>query len=1323
MRLRGGVENVNISYQGFDPGNFGSMTTASDGTASASLDAGDYNWSATFPSGYEILIPFATFGTKTIVDGQQVDIILLLIQSDPPPGGGGGLNPGPHELINFAWSWDVLPTPSFSGVGTQTNDEQDSASLSVTATDPNGLSLTYAAINLPPGLTINSATGLITGTIDYAAAGRPAHEFSVSVLAVNSAGQSDSTSFDWLVENVNRPPVVTPVPAQTTQAGASVDLLLGSTDPDDDRVYLSLDGLPNGLEYDSETGRITGTVRSDEEGGARTVTIQATDLIDEATQTISWTINANPHPTIQTISPQIATEGDTVSLQVSASDTSEAPLVFSANDLPDGLSIDAQTGLITGTIALDAAGAGPYLVNVFADNGMATDLTSFEWTVNPFVTMAVLPDPTNMEGDSISLQVIGSSPNGPLTFDAIDLPDGLEINPATGLISGNMATTTSRHSPYLIRVTATDGTYSTFREAEWTVGRLTNAAPALPVPPSTTATAGEYLMLDLGATDADEDDIDYAATGLPAGLLIDETTGLITGTPADSEIPTGSFEVTVTADDGHGGEATRAFSLAVADGSFSVQPVPLEPPMPVPSVVAGREDWIEVATLVDTVPGRSPASYVATIDWGDGTSEDGGYFEIDEFDSDILHIFGRHIYERSGDYEVNVEVVNPAGSIQSTATPTVLEVVPEPVVFLSGDLTIQAPVGESFTRTVAVFDTANPFLTTDDITASISWGNGQTTVGTVVEVDDGFVILASNSFSLSSSYSVSVTVIADGVAAYCGAQVRVGHTYAARVSHLTAGSFTTTEPVSSLTATIEWETGVSSLGQIVPGGGGYQVLGDYTYLDDTAYNGSVTVRLPDDTIVAYGLFWVQAVDSPISLFAREATPLLGSAPETMAYFADDNPLTSATEYGAQYQELSGGFSSLTVEQVVPGLYRVQGVPPTPPAQDPRPAIDILKDNALVQAKPEPKGKDEEKPAPYILSRELRTIFKKMDLNNNGKLTLDEIKTATNDPEIKGKAAAALVVLYGNFEKLGLLLTSGKWSSVTLKDLDTYDKLLSKGGGWAEKLDKMEDRVTEVHARFRLVQRGKWELNHVPKNGYKADLITQGDAGDCAFVATMISLVMQRNRPTGKLKIPNIYIRSGPQGFEGYGVEFGNGVSVNVPPPTDAQLGMYGKAGEEGLWFAIIERAYVRHFTAESIWWFHKDWSDEYASVDLPRFFLGPAGVSPTDTIPLLTGGHGVTTLNVKKTNASAGATVDKLKAALKRGAVVVGGTSSYDKDDQRPTPGHAYAIYRKEDDTLWAINPHRNPNNPTFGNAFPLDTDLIKENFAAFFIEEVPAKK
>ncbi|QMU69509.1 discoidin domain-containing protein [Streptacidiphilus sp. P02-A3a] len=95
-----------------------------------------------------------------------------------PTGGGGGTS----------------NTVSVTGPGSQTSTVGTAASLQVQASDSAaGQSLTYSASGLPAGLSINSATGLISGT--PTAAGTSA----VTVTATDSTGATGSTSFSWTV--------------------------------------------------------------------------------------------------------------------------------------------------------------------------------------------------------------------------------------------------------------------------------------------------------------------------------------------------------------------------------------------------------------------------------------------------------------------------------------------------------------------------------------------------------------------------------------------------------------------------------------------------------------------------------------------------------------------------------------------------------------------------------------------------------------------------------------------------------------------------------------------------------------------------------------------------------------------------------------------------------------------------------------------------------------------------------------------------------------------------------------------------------------------
>src|SRR5262249_50758162 len=64
-------------------------------------------------------------------------------------------------------------------------------SLQLVATDPDSTVLTYSATGLPPGLSINSATGLISGTLTSATA-----TYNLSAT-VSDGSSSDTEAFTW----------------------------------------------------------------------------------------------------------------------------------------------------------------------------------------------------------------------------------------------------------------------------------------------------------------------------------------------------------------------------------------------------------------------------------------------------------------------------------------------------------------------------------------------------------------------------------------------------------------------------------------------------------------------------------------------------------------------------------------------------------------------------------------------------------------------------------------------------------------------------------------------------------------------------------------------------------------------------------------------------------------------------------------------------------------------------------------------------------------------------------------------------------------------
>jgi hypothetical protein len=222
----------------------------------------------------------------------------------------------------------------------------------VSASDTKNNTLSYAATGLPSGLSIGSTTGLISGKIAVGA--ETSSPYAVTVTATDSAGNSASQSFNWTVAHVA---LVNPGP-QASIDGENVSLQLQGDDADGNTVTYTATGLPSRLSI-SSSGLISGTIDSNADTNSPySVTVTAQDSSgNSTTQMFLWTVS---QVALSAPSDQTNTEGDTVSLQLQGT-ASSGSLVYNASGLPDGLSINTTTGLISGTIAAGAAN-GPYIV-------------------------------------------------------------------------------------------------------------------------------------------------------------------------------------------------------------------------------------------------------------------------------------------------------------------------------------------------------------------------------------------------------------------------------------------------------------------------------------------------------------------------------------------------------------------------------------------------------------------------------------------------------------------------------------------------------------------------------------------------------------------------------------------------------------------------------------------------------------------------------------------------------------------------------------------------------------------------------------------------
>ncbi len=463
---------------------------------------------------------------------------------------------------------------------------------------------------------INSTNGQLrtSAALDY----EDTTSYSVTVTVTDGKGGSDSITVTINVTDVNenRAPVFTDDTsttrsvAENTGSGVNIGSAVGATDADDDTLTYSLGGTDaSSFGINSTNGQLRTSAALDyEDTTSYSVTVTVTDGnggSDSIAVTINVTdVNENRAPVFTdgaTTTRSVAENtgsGVNIGSAVGATDADDDTLTYSLGGTDaSSFSINSTNGRLRTSASLDYEDTTSYSVTVTVTDGNGgTD--SITVTIN-VTDVNENRAPVFTDGSSTTRSVAENTASGQNIGSAVAATDAdsddtltytlggtdvssFSINSTNGQLRTSASLDYEDTTSYSVTVTVTDGNGGT--DSITVTINVTdvneNRAPVFTDGTSTTRSVAENTGSGVdfgsavGATDADNDTLEYALRGTDAASFsIDSTSGQLRTNAALDYETKASYSVRVRVSDGNKGVARIDVTITVTDVDENRAPV------------------------------------------------------------------------------------------------------------------------------------------------------------------------------------------------------------------------------------------------------------------------------------------------------------------------------------------------------------------------------------------------------------------------------------------------------------------------------------------------------------------------------------------------------------------------------------------------------------------------------------------------------------------------------------------------------------------------------------------------------------------------------